>query len=151
MCCFLNGFLFSFYQIFPYYKTYGGYRCYFYNWNIETCPKYKLCFPSREFWRATLGAKSVVNNLCLAFLFTYLACVHFLNDVGLIRISMLCCDCGSQIFWCVDFHATFRDLLHAANLQHGTDGFTSPPKEGVLRIFSPLKIAYVILKFHKCS
>jgi hypothetical protein len=33
-----------------------------------------------------------------------------------------------------------RDLLHAANLQHGTDGFTSPPKEGVLRIFSLLKI-----------
>ena len=39
-----------------------------------------------------------------------------------------------------DFHGTFRDLLHAANLRHGTDGFTSPPKEGVLRIFSPLKI-----------
>jgi len=33
-----------------------------------------------------------------------------------------------------------RDLLLAANLRHGTDGFTSPPKEGVLRIFSPLKI-----------
>jgi len=33
-----------------------------------------------------------------------------------------------------------RELLHAANLRHGTDGFTSPPKEGVLRIFSPLKI-----------
>jgi len=32
-----------------------------------------------------------------------------------------------------------RDLLHAANLRHVTDGFTSPPKEGVLRIFSPLK------------
>ena len=31
----------------------------------------------------------------------------------------------------------FRDLLHAANVRHGTDGFTSPPKEGVLRIFSP--------------
>jgi hypothetical protein len=29
-----------------------------------------------------------------------------------------------------------RDLLHAANLRHGTDGFTSPPKEGVLKIFS---------------
>jgi len=28
-----------------------------------------------------------------------------------------------------------RDILHAANLRHGTDGFTSPPKEGVLRIF----------------
>ena len=32
-----------------------------------------------------------------------------------------------------------RDLLHAANLRHWTDGFTSP-KDGVLRIFSPLKI-----------
>jgi len=31
----------------------------------------------------------------------------------------------------------FRYLLHAANLRHGTDGFTSPPKGGVLRIFSP--------------
>jgi hypothetical protein len=33
-----------------------------------------------------------------------------------------------------------RDLLHAANLRRGTDGFTSTPKEGVMRIFSPLKI-----------
>ena len=33
-----------------------------------------------------------------------------------------------------------RDLLHAANLRHGTDGFISSPKEGVLKIFSPLKI-----------
>ena len=34
-----------------------------------------------------------------------------------------------------------RDLLHAVKLRHGTDGFTSPPKEGVLRIFFlPLKI-----------
>ena len=40
----------------------------------------------------------------------------------------------------VDFHATFRDFLHTANLRHGTDGFTSPPTEGVLRIFSPLQI-----------
>jgi len=37
-------------------------------------------------------------------------------------------------------YTPFRDLLHAANLRHGTDGFTSPPKEGVLRIFSPIKI-----------
>jgi hypothetical protein len=36
-----------------------------------------------------------------------------------------------------DFHVTFRDLLHAVKLRHGTDGFTSPAKEGVLRIFSP--------------
>ena len=31
----------------------------------------------------------------------------------------------------------FRDLLHAANLRHGTDGFTSPPKEGVYGFFRP--------------
>jgi hypothetical protein len=30
-------------------------------------------------------------------------------------------------------------ILHAANLRHGTDGFTSPPKEGVLTIFFALK------------
>ena len=29
----------------------------------------------------------------------------------------------------------FRVLLHAVNLRHGTNGFTSLPKEGVLRIF----------------
>jgi len=33
----------------------------------------------------------------------------------------------------------FRDLLHAVKLRHGTDGFTSPLKEGVLRIFLPQK------------
>jgi hypothetical protein len=39
----------------------------------------------------------------------------------------------------VDLHVTFRDLSHAVKLRHETDGFTSPPKEGVLRIFSPSK------------
>jgi hypothetical protein len=38
-----------------------------------------------------------------------------------------------------DLHGKCKDLLHAAKLQHGTDGFTSPPKEGMLRIFSPEK------------
>jgi hypothetical protein len=38
-----------------------------------------------------------------------------------------------------DSHVTFRDLLHAVKLRHGTDSFTSPPKEGVLRIFLPQK------------
>jgi hypothetical protein len=42
-------------------------------------------------------------------------------------------------FWPnADFHATFRDLLHAVKLRHGTDGFTSPPKESVLRNFFAL-------------
>jgi hypothetical protein len=36
-----------------------------------------------------------------------------------------------------DFYVTFRDLLHAVKLRHGTDGFTFPPKEV---IFFALKI-----------
>jgi hypothetical protein len=35
-----------------------------------------------------------------------------------------------------DFHINHRVLFHAENLRHGTDGFTSPPKEGMLLIFS---------------
>ena len=42
-----------------------------------------------------------------------------------------------------DFHVAFRNLLHAVNLRHGTNGFTSPPKEGVLRIFSPWIIRWL--------
>jgi hypothetical protein len=38
-----------------------------------------------------------------------------------------------------DFHVNHRVLLHTAKLRHGTDGFTSPPKEGMLRNFSPEK------------
>ena len=33
------------------------------------------------------------------------------------------------------FPRKFRDLLHAPNLQHVTDGFNSPPNGGGLRIF----------------
>jgi hypothetical protein len=38
--------------------------------------------------------------------------------------------------------ATSTSLLGSfkcRKVRHGTDGFTSPPKEGVLRIFSPEK------------
>jgi hypothetical protein len=38
-----------------------------------------------------------------------------------------------------DSHVNHRVPLHAANLRHGIDGFTSPPKEGMLWIFSPEK------------
>jgi hypothetical protein len=38
-----------------------------------------------------------------------------------------------------DYHGNCKDFLRAANLRHGTDGFTCPPKEGALRIFSPEK------------
>jgi hypothetical protein len=33
-----------------------------------------------------------------------------------------------------EFHVTFRDLLHAVKLRHGTDGFTSSPKDGFGRV-----------------
>ena len=52
-------------------------------------------------------------------------------------------NCGREIFPIIlpkfRLPRKFRDLLHAANLRHGTDGFTSAPKEGVLRIFFALK------------
>jgi hypothetical protein len=38
-----------------------------------------------------------------------------------------------------DFHGNCKDILHAAKLRHGTDGFTSPLKEGALKIFPPEK------------
>jgi hypothetical protein len=38
-----------------------------------------------------------------------------------------------------DFNVIHRVLLHAANVQHGTDGFTSPPKEGLAWMFLPKK------------
>jgi hypothetical protein len=38
-----------------------------------------------------------------------------------------------------DFHGNCSVLLHATKLRHGTDGYTSLPKEGMLRIFSPEK------------
>jgi len=37
----------------------------------------------------------------------------------------------------------FWVLLHAVNLRQETDGFTSPPKEGALRVFSSEKIRRV--------
>ena len=53
-------------------------------------------------------------------------------------------NCGREMSGklCLNAHlrVIFRDLLHAVKLRHGTDSFTSPPKEGVLRIFFALKI-----------
>ena len=50
-----------------------------------------------------------------------------------------------------DFHVTFWDLLHAVNLLHGTDGFTSHPKEGVLRIFFALKSSTASVGFEPAN
>ena len=52
------------------------------------------------------------------------------------RIVELCAKNVRKFCPNADLHVTFKDLLHAVKLRHGTDGFTSPPKEGELRIFS---------------
>jgi hypothetical protein len=39
-----------------------------------------------------------------------------------------------------NFYGKCTDLLHAVKLRHETDDFTSPPKEGMLRIFVARKI-----------
>ena len=49
--------------------------------------------------------------------------------------------CGLEMFRQISPRIRIpRNSRYLANLRHGTDGFTSPPKEGVLRIFAPLKI-----------
>jgi len=68
-------------------------------------------------------------------------CLHVRHDVrdpcgGSGKCGRECCP-GN--FAEMTTSTPFRDLLHAANLRHGTDGFISTLKEGVLRIFSPLK------------
>jgi len=59
---------------------------------------------------------------------------HAWNDASETRQRM-------EELWARNFREFWRKwvLLHAVNLRHGTDGFTSPPKEGVLSIFSPEK------------
>ena len=39
----------------------------------------------------------------------------------------------------------FRVILHSANMRHGTNGFTSLPKEGVLRIFSTASAGFELV------
>ena len=63
-------------------------------------------------------------------------CLYYRNDAR--DPSSERWNCGREI--CPVILSKFRDLLHAENLRRGTDGFTSPPKEGVLRIFFALKI-----------
>ena len=50
-----------------------------------------------------------------------------------------------------DFHVTFRDLIHAVNLRRGTNGFTSLPKEGVLRIFFALRNPTGLARFEPAN
>jgi hypothetical protein len=53
--------------------------------------------------------------------------------------------------WLIKFSLTIttstemvRDFSHAAKLRHGTNGFTSPMKESMMRIFSPEKSDVIV-------
>ena len=67
------------------------------------------------------------------------SCLHVHNDAR--DPSSERWNCGREMsgnFAKMTISTPLMDLLHAANLRHGTDSFTSP-KEGVLRIFFALK------------
>ena len=57
---------------------------------------------STTFGRATLGASDVPKKLFLAFLFRDPDVGVLLEDVGLVRSTMVCCKCGFQMSLCVD-------------------------------------------------
>jgi len=58
--------------------------------------------PSTTFGRGTLGVNGIANKLFLAFPFSNPEVgFQFMEDVGLIRSSVVCCKCGSQVSWCV--------------------------------------------------
>jgi hypothetical protein len=64
--------------------------------------------------------------------------LHACHHTGALSFGRWNCGLGmSGNFAEMTTSTPFRDLLHAVKLRHRTDGFTSLPKEGVLRIFSP--------------
>jgi hypothetical protein len=46
-----------------------------------------------------------------------------------------------------DFHGNCKDFFHAAKLRHGTDGFTSPQKEGALFLSVQNAVYFIMLPF----
>ena len=68
-------------------------------------------------------------------------CLHDARDLCQRKVELFVGEkCSDKFRLRIRLPCISRDLLHAANLRHGTDGYTSPPKEGVLKIFSSLKI-----------
>ena len=79
------------------------------------------------------GSLPLLSRASQTFTLFTTRCLHVRHDARDPRGA--CGNCGRE--WCPVIFAEMTTLLHAANLRHGTDGFTFPPKEGVLRIFSP--------------
>jgi hypothetical protein len=46
-------------------------------------------------------------------------------------------NCRMNLAYNCDFHGNCKNFVRATKLRHVTDGFTSPPKKGALRMFSP--------------
>ena len=65
-------------------------------------------------------------------------CSYFGRQVSLASPSSQRTNYGREMVAKLCLGYATRVLLHAANLRHGTDNFTSLPKEGVLRIFIAL-------------
>jgi hypothetical protein len=64
----------------------------------------KPCVPLTTYGNATLEANVVTNKLFIVFFFSdYDLGFQFLKDLGLIVNSMVCCKCGSQMSWFVDW------------------------------------------------
>jgi len=60
--------------------------------------------PLTTYGNATLGANGITNKLFIVFFFSdYDLGFQFLKDLGLIPSSMVCCKCGSQMSWFVDW------------------------------------------------
>ena len=62
-------------------------------------------------------------------------CLHDARSLQQRKVELFVGEKCSDKFW-----PRIRLPRNSRDMGHGTDGFTSPPKEGVLRIFSPLKI-----------
>ena len=101
---------------------------------------------------ATLGANVVANNLFLAFLFRCLTFgVHFLKDVGLIRSSMLCCKCRSQIFLCVDTNrkVVYRLRCRKINYASASIRYGSSFQQNNLNFIEVLFLTYYMVRSNK--
>jgi len=62
----------------------------------------KTFVPGTSYKLEIRSANGVADKFFLTFPFNDVDVrVHFLNDVGLLRGSIVCCKCGSLISWCV--------------------------------------------------
>ena len=104
--------------------------------------KYRFYSQQEGFYRVPLPAARQTSNLEDQWLLTFhlppSGVPHVWNDASepqQRKVEVWARNCREFCRkWRLPRH--FCVLLHAVHLRHGTDGFTSPPNEGALRIFS---------------